>query len=513
MRDCVLGLDIGTTNAKALVVDAHGEILSKASAGYGLILGQEGWIEQDPEELWAATITILRDAVRGAGLAAGRISALALSTQRDTLVAVDRHNKPVRNAITWMDSRSMEQCTRLGEAVGIRRVYELTGVPISNIWTLAFILWMRDEEPEIFERTACFGLVEDFLLNRLGAPNHVLDTSSACQTMLFDLRAKQWCEELMTYAGLDARRLPLLNAPGSVVGCLSSEIALAVGLPEGVRLVLGAGDQQCAALGAGAVRPGDLSLSIGTASNLLTPVADLKLDPDCKVLCHIAATEESHVLETALLATGATMEWLRRTVYADVPDDNFFTLVNREAAGSPIGSGGLLLTPHFEGAGSPYWDNDARGLLLGLNLSTRRGDLARAIMEGVALELRKNVGLLQRLDAPIHRVVVTGGASKSSLWMQILSDVLNLPVEILHQTECAALGAGALAAIGAGLIESAVDATAWARIAHRFMPDAQNARRYDRLFTLHGDACEALREKDVYHGLSAFRGKFIQDNQ
>lgn len=445
MNKLVIGIDVGTTNTKANIIDIDGKILASASKGYGILTPHTGWVEQDAEMLFDAVMETVKNAVSLIGDRNNEISAIALSTQRDTLVCVDENNIPIRNAITWMDGRSSLVCEKLKNDLGEEYVYNATGVNISIIWTLAFILWLRENEKENFDKTKCFALVEDFLLKSLGADEHIISYSSACQTMLFNIHEKCWDKRLLEYSGLEEDRLPKLDFGGKIAGTVSNEIAEKLGIPADTLLVLGGGDQQCAALGAGAVKDGDLMMSIGTASNLLAASKTIQLDKNCKVLLHYAANEENYVCETALLATGATVEWLKNELYKDCNGGEFFSVLNAEVEASVPGSNGLILTPHFEGAGNPYWDNELRGILLGLKLSTKRGDIARSVMEGISFELKKNVDMLTDMGVNIERIIVTGGAGKSKAWMQILADILGKRVYIPKTSESATMGAGRLA--------------------------------------------------------------------
>lgn len=476
----LLGIDIGTTAVKGMIIDMNGQVMVKSNIPYNLLLPHPGWAEQDPEEMWMAVKQAISAVLNEFSGNRGRIAALSLSTQRDTLICTDKHGKPVRNAITWMDSRSVCECTALEREFGAERIYEITGVGISTIWTFSFLLWLRRHEPDHFSETTCFGLVHDFILFRLGAAGHFLDTSNACQTMLFDFQKNVWSEELMEYGGLDAERLPVLVAPGTPVGRLSPSLAAEFGLSPDLVLVSGGGDQQCAALGAGAVCEGDVEVGIGTAANVLAVTETPRIDPLRRMVCHRAAENGKWVLEGAMLATGKLIEWMRETVFCGVS----LSEIDREVADSSSpGASGLVVLPHFEGAACPYWNPQARGVIAGLTLSSSRADLARAFLESISFEIRKCVDLLRLFGVLPEKIWISGGASRSSVWMQILADVLGVQIEIAEETDCAALGAALLAGVGCGLFPTAQWAAEKAvRCRKTFLPNDSLRKQYDQLY-------------------------------
>jgi xylulokinase len=466
-----------------------------------------GWVEQDMEAIWDALVDALAS-VTGKLAPEQRkaVAALALSTQRDTLVTMDADGKPMRNAITWMDSRGDAECRQLESSLGAEKVYRITGVPISTIWTYTFILWLKNNEPDLYARARCFGLVHDFVLRRLGAEGHFLDYSNACETMLFDFQNLAWSRELLGFSGLAADRLPQLVPSGVAVGKLAKSMAAATGLPAETLLVSGGGDQQCAALGAGAIEEGDVEIGIGTAANILAVVNQPMLDEKQRLLCHCANLTNQWVMEGALLACGPTLSWLKGIAYRDVAggaDDSFFDVLNREVAeGSIPGANGIILTPHFEGAGSPYWDSHSRGLILGLTLSTSRADLARAAMEGIALEIKKSLNLLQEWNVAPKRIIVTGGASRSPVWSQIQADIYGVPVVVLKEPDSPAIGAAILAGLGSGVFKNAEEGVkALVKRDRVFEPDAEKSSVYSQLLDLNERAFLALKEAGVFRDL------------
>ncbi|MDR1287019.1 MAG: hypothetical protein LBK08_05355 [Treponema sp.] len=494
--DHVIGIDIGTTAVKVIIAGGNAAA-ARAGSEYGLLLPKPGWVEQDADLMWQAVRSALNKALAQFKGDRRGIRAISLSTQRDTLVCVDRENRPVRNMITWMDGRSTAQCEKLSAGIGDEKVYGITGVGISTIWTLAFILWIRDHEKDVFSRTACFGLVHDHVMMRLGAKKHYLDRSSACQTMLYDLFQGVWSFELMEYAGLDAERLPDLVDPGTFIGTLDPSLAAEFGLGKEVALIAGGGDQQCAALGAGAVMPGEVEIGIGTAGNILAVTDVPVLDPHRRMICHRSVVPNGWILEGAMLATGKVIQWIQDTIYSgkSLPE------IDREIAEKSLpGAGGMVMVPHFEGAACPYWNPQATGVVFGLTLSSGKADIARAAMEGICLETRKNVDLLPQFGITASRVLVSGGAARSAVWMQILADVLGLDVHIPVESDCAALGAALLAAFGCSVMTQEEAFSGGIAVDAVYHPDAKLHGLYESLYRKNCDLYQTINSAGLYGG-------------
>lgn len=475
-----MGIDIGTTGVKALIVGQDGSITKGKSVGYSLMFPNDGWVEQNPDEMWQAVLGAMENVLRVFHGNRGDILSISLSTQRDTLICVDQNNGAVYNAITWMDSRAISECNQLSADIGSDYVYSTTGVNISTIWTLAFILWIRNHNKEVYDRTACFGLVHDYIMCRLGAKEHVLDYSNACQTMLFDYKALCWDQKLMEYAGLCKTKLPMLVNSGTIIGNLAAELAQRFGLSPNIVLVAGGGDQQCAALGAGAVKNQDVEIGIGTAANLLCITNTLIEDEQQRMICHRSTSSETFVLEGAMLAVGRLIEWLKTEIFSGSSFDEINELIQNKTA---PGSQGVIVLPHFEGAACPYWNPTARGAIMGLTLSTSKADIARAFIESTCFEIKKCLDVLQSFNVYPEYILISGGATHSAVWMQILADVMETRIRIPRESECAALGAAILASIGCSAFKSLEDAAdALVHTDREYVPNKDNYKIYRGIY-------------------------------
>ncbi len=510
MPALVIGLDVGTTSTKALVVEDNGVIVSRASAALDLVFPHPGWAEQDPQQLWQQTLNALTDALSALSPEQRQsVRAISISNQRDTLVPLDAEGSPVRNAITWMDSRAHEECREFSEHIGDWDVYQMTGVPISTIWTGAFVRWMKNNEPRNFDRTACFCLVHDFVMSRLGADGYFVDYANACETMMFDMSTREWSEPILDFLSLDTERLGQLCESGTPIGTVSERLARDLDISPKTVLVAGGGDQQCAALGAGAISEGDIEIGIGTAANILAPIRQPQLDSRRQLLCHSHTYPGMWVLEGALVSAASTLQWVRDIAYNEYDHERAFELINAEVtADSKPGAGGLLCPPHFEGAGTPYWNSSAKGIMLGLTLSTSRADMARSVMEGISLEIRNTISILGSWGMKPRRALLTGGSSRSDTWSQIQADIYQLPTVVLEYPDAAAIGAAILAGHGAGVFSSVDEGVErLVKIRETFEPRSDRASIYRRLGDLQDKAYRALDAAGVYHELVSLKNE------
>lgn len=510
-----MGIDVGTTSTKVLVVDPLGKLVSSGKSDYALYFPNVGWAEQDPEEVFIGIKKAIKEALSRIPNRKGEIIGLSLSTQRDTMVVTDENNRPLRNAITWMDSRAGEECEKLKEAFGEDKVYHTTGVPISTIWTYAFILWLKNHEPEVWEKACCFGLVHDFVMCRLGSEKHYLDMTNACQTMMYDFVNQCWDKKLLNYSGLEESRLPILVQPETEIGILSPELADEFGLSHNVKLIAGGGDQQCALVGSGAIKTGDLEVCIGTAANILASIDEPCFDTSHKLICHRALGHERFVMEGAMLSTGKMIEWLANVFYPSDSLSDFYLHLNRDVATKSVpGAGGLIMTPHFEGAASPHWNYDARGICLGLTLSTSRADICCSVLEGIAIEIKKNLNLLDNMGMKAERVVVSGGASNSPVWLQIIADVLGKNVVTLENNECAAIGAAIIAGVGSGIYRNIEHGVAnLVTISKIYTPRSAYTEMYNNLYHLNEQSYQVLNEAGIFTKIMGLKQSGIKKEE
>jgi xylulokinase len=510
----LIGIDLGTAGCKAAVYDESGVPPLKSRRGAVLrseahldlgrpITLSSTMIEQDPEVWWDAlcrTIDLALDAAEagrreGMGLRS-RVSAIAVSSQGISFVCLDEKGRPLGNAISWLDNRAAAECKTIQARYDDAALFAITGKRAAPFYLLPKLLWLREHRPDTWARTRSVLMGHDYLVHRLcGA--RITDHSMAGGTLLYDLRALNWSAALLSAFEIPRTWLPELRWSGTAVGPLLPEVARALGLSPDVVIVTGGQDQKCAALGAG-IRDGVATLSLGTASAIVEGMDAPLTDPKMRIPTFTFVQRGRWVLE-GVIATGAgSLRWHRDTL---APGTSYSTL-DGEATAIPRGAEGVRFYPHLSGATSPHWQPEARAAFQGLSLASTRAHMTRALLEGVAYEMRTNLEITQTLAGPVKEAIVFGGGAKSALWRAIIGDVLNLPLAWSPNVETASLGAAMLAGVGCGLfatLDSARDQML--PLTQRREPDSRAAAEYEGLYADYRAGEARLLRKDHWPGL------------
>jgi xylulokinase len=483
--DTILTFDLGTTGCKVCLWDTQGTLVSSADQGYPIHHPKPDWAEQDSGDWWNAALKAGRQCL--AGQDTGRIAVIGLSSQREGVVPIGRDGQPLAPCIIWMDRRCRPQCARLGEEFGDSFLHHHTGVAPDPNYTGCKLLWLRENQPELLERAALFLQPRDFLHYRLtGKP--AMDYTLASRTMMLDLRREAWWPEMFARVGIRVDQFPPLFRSIEAPHGVAAEAASALGLPTGIPVALGGGDRSCEGVGAG-LSGKRASDSTGTATQV-SMVANRLPENLGRVPCGIHAIPGRYLLELGASTTASAMRWLRELFGLPAEDPS---ALECEVSQSPPGARNLLMLPFLMGARSIRWNPDARGVLLGLSLGHTRGDIARALMEGVGYEVETCLDGLRDVGVLPGEMVVIGGGAKSDLWAQIKADVLGMPVSRPRYTEAASLGAAILAATAVGLV-SDPEATArvWNPIVQTFAPNPEATRTYRSGRKLFDDVYTAL---------------------
>ncbi len=456
MAETLIGLDVGTSGVKGIAIDEDGRVLATAEEGYPLSTPRPGWAEQEPEDWWRAARAVLDR------LPAGHVG---LSGQMHGLVVQDAAGEVLRPAILWNDQRTAEECEEIEERVGLARLIELTGNRALTGFTAPKLLWLRHHEPETYARISHVLLPKDYVRYRLTG-ERAIDAADASGTLLFDVAARRFSQEVC-----DALELPLEWLPPAYE---STEVA-------------GAGDQAAAALGVGIVRPGAVSVVLGTSGVVFAVLPAYAADPQARlhVFCH-AVPGTWHAMGVMLSAAGSAA-WLREALQSDLGT------LEEEAARWEPGTEGLLFAPYLAGERTPHADPNARGAFTGLSLRHDRGALWRAALEGVAYGLRDSLELLRALGAEPGVGRVSGGGARSELWLRIVASVLGLPLERMETDEGSAFGAALLAGVREEVFSDAEEAVArCVRVRGVVEPEWDYEAGYDRFRGLY-PALKALR--------------------
>ena len=444
----LLGIDIGTSSAKAVLIRPDGEYIGSGSKSYPVDTPHPGWAEQHPEAWIEGAALATRGALQKAGCGPDEIGGIGLSGQMHGTVCLNAAGDPVRPAIIWADQRSSEEVAYVRKTLGKAKLAEWTGNPLATGFMLASWLWLEGHEPETMRETVSLLLPKDYVRYRLTGVKGS-EPSDASSTLLFNPRERTWSPHLSQALDLDFGKLPSISPSAAVAGVLNPSLATQFGLKAGTPVIFGGSDQAMQALGNGIIDPGTLSATIGTGGQLFAPTAEPAVDPSLRMhsFCHVMP-DRWHV-ETAILSAGLSLRWLRdQVLHLDA-----YSAMADAAADIPAGAEGLIFQPYLAGERTPHMDPKARGSFIGLTRRHGRAHIIRAVMEGVVFALRQGMDLMVELGVPIDRVLASGGATRHPLWLQLQADIFNRPIYRTTTQEAAAKGAAMLAGVGIGVYQ------------------------------------------------------------
>jgi xylulokinase len=488
-----LGLDIGTSGVKAILVRPTGDVVASATTPLTLSTPRPGWAEQDPDAWWAASIAAI--AAARSQLPNDAVLAVGISGQMHSSVFLDRQGQVIRPALLWCDGRTTPQCAEITRrAGGEDALRQWVSNPALEGFTLPKILWLRECEAGAYARLSSVLLAKDFVRYRLTG-ELATEPSDASGTLMFDPVRMQWSEELIAAVGIERQLLPTVGGSGEVLGRVHASAARATGLAAGTPVVGGGADNACGAAGVDVVRPGDVVVSWGTSGTVVAPTAVPLVDPGLRAhtFCHVVPG--TWYLMGVVLSAGGAFGWYRDQFARDVADSpNASMLLNEEAFTVAPGSDGVIFLPYLQGERTPHRDAAARGAFLGLTLAHTRAHLSRAVLEGISFALRDSLSLLQSLGIAPAELLLTGGGARSAFVRQLQADVYGVPVAVVNREEGPAYGAALLAAVGAGVypdLASATRATITRRVLER--PDAVAHGAYDVAYARFARAFAAAR--------------------
>lgn len=499
----LLGLDIGTTGCKAVAFNLDGKILASAYREYPLIFPRPGWIELDSNLVWKRTTEVIREVA--AKTHRDPIRALAISAQGEAVIPIDRSGKALYNSIVTFDSRADSYGEWWKSRYGKKRVFEITGMPVSGITTLNKILWIKHHKPALYDETWKFLCYEDLAYFRLGL-HPTIDYSLAARTMAFDLAKRKWSDTVLRIAGVDEALLSDTKPSGTVVGEIPERVGRELGLAKKVVAVTGGHDQPCGALGAGVIKPGVAMYATGTVECIAPAFDEIVLTETMfrnNLCCYPHTMKDMYISIVFNFTGGSLLRWYRDVFgqeelqVAKKKRRDVYDILTAKATKTPTN---LLLLPHFTMTGTPYFDAKSKGVILGLTLSTTNGDIIKAILEGVTYEMKLNVELLDKSGIAIHEFRAIGGGAKSDLWMQLKADILGKPVVKLKVSEAACLGAALLAGVAIGAYRSMDEAVrVTVKTEKTFHPNQTLNAQYEEKFNLYTHIYPLLRK--VLHAM------------
>ncbi len=495
----LIGIDIGTSGIKTIIVDEGGGLAARAFAEIPLHTPRPNWAEQDPEDWWRAALNTVREAMDASGVAADSIAGIGLSGQMHSSVLLDEHDEVLRPSILWCDTRTTEQCRRITEQAGEENLVRWVSNPALEGFTAPKLIWVRDHEPQVYDRIRRVLLPKDYIRFRMTG-EFAMEVSDAAGTLLFDVRERRWSGPMLDAIGLPAAFFPPTFESIDICGRVTEEVAGKTGLKAGTPVVGGGADNTCGAVGAGIVRSGRILASLGTSGVVFAHTDDVRVDPELRVhtFCH-SVPDKWYLMGVTLFAGGA-FQWLRNTLgevevsAARMLDTDPYELMTAQAARAPAGSEGLVFLPYLMGERTPHKDANARGAFIGLTARHDRPHMIRSVMEGVTFALRDSIEIMRELGLSVTQVRSTGGGARSSLWRQIQADIYGAEVVTVNAEEGPAFGAAILAAVGTGVygtVEEAADDLV--AVSSRTEPDREASARYEECYGIFKAMYPALK--------------------
>ena len=491
----LMGIDVGTTGCKVVAFDEAGAVLAQAGREYPLLSPNPGWYELDPHQVWSFVRQCLREV--NARLRHDPVSALSLSSQGEAMIPLAKDGTVLANSPVSSDRRNAKQTAEMEAALGAERIFELTGQPMSTIYTLPKVLWLRDNAPEILDKTWKFLCYVDFIAFKLGV-EPVIDFSMAGRTLAFDYRAEDWSDELLAAGHVRRDQLARPLPSGEIIGEIPRKLAEELGFSRLVKVVTGGHDQPAGALGAGVLQPGTAMYSTGTTQALVAVTEKPRMKMlEYNVSCYHHAAPGHFIALNGNQTGGRLLRWYRdelaaaERAVADATDRDVYDVIVEQIPDAP---GDIILLPYFVGSGGLHNDPAASGVIIGLDFDSKRADIVRAILEGLTYEQALCIRLLNEIGVEINRITAIGGGSRSDRWLQIKADIIGLPVSAIHTSEAASLGVAMLAGCATGVYNNLEEAASQLiKLRKTFTPRPERAAHYQRQLTIFADLYRALR--------------------
>jgi len=495
-----LGVDIGTSGTKTLAIREDGTLLSSATEVYPLSSPRPGWSEQEPEHWWKATVEGIQKVLQAAEIKGDDVKGIGLSGQMHGSVFLDKDHNVIRPALLWNDQRTAVECEDIEALAGGRKkLIKMVANPALTGFTAPKILWLRNHEPDNFDKLVQVLLPKDYVRFRLTG-EFATEVSDASGTLLLNVRKRNWSKKLLDKLDLSLDLLPKVYESEEVSGQLTPAVAAQLGLNAGTPVVGGGGDQAASAIGNGIVRKGIISATMGTSGVVFAHSDEIEYDPSGRVhtFCH-AVRDKWHIMGVVLSA-GGSLQWFRNQLCQDeVKKANEqgvdpYELITQQAAACPAGSEGLFFLPYLTGERTPHADPHARGAWVGLSLRHGKGHMARAVMEGATYAMRDSLEIIKGLDVPVEEIRLSGGGARSPFWKQMQADIYGHKSVTINAEEGPAFGVALLAAAGTGAYKDVVEACeATIKTVTETNPDLNAQSVYDRHYPIYGDLYQSLK--------------------
>ncbi|WP_053218508.1 xylulokinase [Virgibacillus senegalensis] len=495
----VIGVDLGTSAVKILLVDQQGNVAHEVSKSYPLIQEKTGYSEQEPEVWVDQTAAGLSDLLQETGISPEEVEGISFSGQMHGLVLLDEKNRVLRPAILWNDTRTTEQCKSIYRQVGEEKLLSLTKNPALEGFTLPKLLWVKQNEPDIYQRAHKFVLPKDYLRYKMTGELH-MEYSDAAGTLLLNISEKQWSPEICEAVGIDVDLCPPLVESHAEIGTITEDFAERTGMHAATRVFAGGADNACGAIGSGILEDGKTLCSIGTSGVVLSYEQGPEKDFKGKVHYFNHGAENAYYTMGVTLSAGYSLSWFKEVFASDEDFDDLLA----DVGSVPVGANGLLFTPYLTGERTPHADAAIRGSFIGMGSSHQRSDFVRAVMEGITFSLNESIDIFRQSGKQIDTIVSIGGGAKNEVWLQMQADIFDAKIVKLSSEQGPGMGAAMLAAYGCGWFDSLADcADHFLKEAASYEPNQENVQQYRELFLLYKSIYK--HTADINHELMRYR--------
>lgn len=471
----VLVIDVGTSSMRGILFDHNGKCLAQKQEFYQATYLENSWVEQDPADWENALYGVVRETVKEAEALGEKIEAISITSQRSSVIPVDREIHPLHRAIMWQDKRTNHICEMLEPLND--KVFSLCGSRVNPVFSASKMTWIREECPEIYEKTYKFVVIPDYLIY-LMTGNLCTDYTYGSRSLLMNIRTHEWDDELLKIFRVEKEKLCDLVEPGSICGYATEKFAKITGCKEGIPVITAGGDQQCGAIGQGVVKKGALSVTTGTGGYLIAQTDGVPENLEEDVICNFSSVKGQYILESSILTCCSAFDWFRREFYEGVD----FEVINRHVRETPIGSNGCLCVPYFMGRSTPDWNNLAKATFSNVTLGTTKKDMLRSLLEGICFEIRNGIDIVNKY-VKVSDIYINGGLSNSVPFNEMQADIYDLKITRRGNSDATARGALMVAAAALGIyknVEEAFDRISVRDEINVYIPDEENALEYER---------------------------------
>jgi len=511
MSKYIVAIDVGTTGTKAMVLNEKGDVLGAGYGEYGCNYPNPDWVEQDADFLTHETFKACKAAVEKANVPAKDIACVSFSTQRATFGFADENGKMLNNRYYgWQDNRAASVIGEMCSKISADELYSISGMPVTPTFSVEKIYWVMKNDPETYRKAKHIVMMPDYVMKTFGADEFVTEVTNACCSGMVDVFKLEWSDRIIDALGIDKKKLPKLVKPSTKVGTVSPEASKLSGLPVGTPIITGTGDQQCAALGAGVIEDGFASLTLGTAGLLVVGSKTLNLKTSPGLMAPSSGAVGLFELEGIQLGAASSYRWIRDVMaeleinQGKAQNVDPYVLMEELINKSAPGANGIVFLPYLIGAGYPSWNPETKGVFAGIKFSNTKADMLRAVMEGITLEAKDMYEAMKTSDVKIRSLTITGGATKSPAWRQIIADMFDAEIKILKVPDATIIGAGILGAVGAGLYTTPKEAVEhMVHVTSTLKPIAANVKRYNDVYQVYRALYTSLIGDGVFTKLSS----------